>query len=367
MTGGAEKQMTYMARSLTREGIDVRVLCFTKGDYFEGVLRGSGIPVDWVGRPGLPGPFGRALAVRRYVNNFNPHIVQATHFYTNLYAGVAVAGTGAISIGAIRSDLERENKEHGIWTPLLLRLPTSLIANSRVAWQAARQQGVTDDRVFCLDNAIDIPAFDETAQQTAGDLPGRREGKIVAAVVANLIPLKKVERFLEALVEARRQVPDLVGWVVGEGRARAALEDRARELGLSANEVAFLGRRDDIPSILKQADLLVVTSDHEGVPNAILEAMAARLPVVTTPAGDAPTVVQDGISGFIVPFEPREGMVQRLVELAGNPELRERMGSMGRRSLEQRFSVDTLGGRLLEIYRRTALLHAHRRVLEALG
>jgi glycosyltransferase involved in cell wall biosynthesis len=114
--------------------------------------------------------------------------------------------------------------------------------------------------------------------------------------------------------------------------------------------VTFLGRREDVPELLAGSDILVLTSDHEGFPNVVLEGMAAGLPIVTTPAGDAPQVVRDGVSGYVVPFDDVEVLASRIVELAKSAELRERLGQEGRRIAEQKYSLSELGPQALSLY-----------------
>ena len=99
--------------------------------------------------------------------------------------------------------------------------------------------------------------------------------------------------------------------IVGDGPLWTALHQRAQDLGLLPDGVAFLGRRNDVPALLGSADMLVLSSDHEGCPNVVMEAMAARRPVVTTPAGDAGVLVEDGVSGYVVPFDDVEAMADQ--------------------------------------------------------
>ena len=91
---------------------------------------------------------------------------------------------------------------------------------------------------------------------------------------------------MTALNIACREAPKLLGIIIGDGPELANLQAFAQQRGLSEENLLFLGRRDDVPAILRRAQIFMLTSDHEGFPNVLLEAMAARLPVITTPAGD---------------------------------------------------------------------------------
>jgi glycosyltransferase involved in cell wall biosynthesis len=146
----------------------------------------------------------------------------------------------------------------------------------------------------------------------------------------------------------------LRGVIVGDGPARASLEARARERGLLPDGVAFTGARTDVPRLLAGADMLALTSQHEGFPNVVMEAMAARLPVISTPAGDAASLVQDGSTGYVVAFDDEDQLTAKLTSLARSPSQRLAFGAAGRALIEERYRVDTLVPRALRIYHQAA-------------
>jgi glycosyltransferase involved in cell wall biosynthesis len=175
-----------------------------------------------------------------------------------------------------------------------------------------------------------------------------------------------VDLFLEAIAAARRSIPRVRGLVVGDGPARAAAEERALSLGLLPRHVTFLGERSDVPALLRTADMLLLSSDEEGFPNVLLEAMAAGLPVVTRPAGDAAAVVKQGETGFVVPGGAEE-LAERVALLARAPELRRRMGEQGRRRALDEYGIGKLCSRLLAVYRDLAGRCGRVRTLDALS
>jgi glycosyltransferase involved in cell wall biosynthesis len=158
-------------------------------------------------------------------------------------------------------------------------------------------------------------------------------------------------------------VPAVFGVLIGTGPEHERLQAVAQQLGLGPSGVAFLGMRDDVPRLLRAADLLLVTSDHEGFPNAILEAMAVELPVITTPAGDAGLVVKDDVTGYVVPFDDVDQIGERVVRLARSPELRRSFGRAGRLRVEQSYSSEQLAASLLGIYRSIAAARGHEGLL----
>ena len=208
-----------------------------------------------------------------------------------------------------------------------MRLPSAIIANSRAARRGVDEFGVSPDSILVLNNVIDLEDFD--ARTRSGASAWSPDGPPVALAVGRMHAEKRFDRFLTALARARRASPDLRGVIVGDGPEWPNLRCQAQDLGLLPNGVLWLGRRNDVPALLGKADMLVLSSDHEGCPNVVLEAMAVRRPVVTTPAGDAGDVVEEGVSGYVVPFDDVEAMASRMVRLAEFPELRTSFGRGG--------------------------------------
>jgi glycosyltransferase involved in cell wall biosynthesis len=358
--GGAEKQLVYLARTLSRAGVHVRVFALARGEHHEPELRDAGVELEWVAAADMPP--ARAVHLCRLVRRFRPHVVQATHFFVNLYVVAAARLGGATEIGCVRNDLHFDMSECGVWGGSLLRTPRTVLVNSRAAAQAAAALGVDPSRVRLLPNVIDLAAFDAERR----GLPARRRGgEVVAAAVARLVPAKRLDRFLRALHRARAQGAALRGLIVGDGPERPRLQALASELGLS-QATDFTGGRSDVPRVLGHADLLVLTSDHEGFPNVILEGMAACLPVVATPAGDAASLVTEGQTGYVVPFDDEHRLAERLGMLAGSPTLRRILGERARAEVEREYGVGTLLPRALHLYRSAAAGQANRPALRAL-
>jgi glycosyltransferase involved in cell wall biosynthesis len=349
--GGAEKQLVYWVRALTEAGVVVRVCCLTRGEFFEGELRGLGVSPIWIGR--WANPVARIGALARTLMSFRPHVVQSVHFYTNLYACSVAPMLGAMAIGSVRNDTVHEMSANGHWGRWLLRLPPALLTNSHAAKRNAESLGVPSAVVCVVPNAIDLAAFDSLAIEESGR-GELREGDVVVAAVARHAPEKRLERFVAAVAQARRQLPSLSGVLIGSGPESPRLQGMACDLGLLPDGLRFLGHRRDVARLLNAVDMLLLTSDHEGFPNAILEGMAAHLPVITTPAGDAGLIVEHGVTGYVVPSDDISQMAACIVRLARSPQLRAAMGNAGRRRVEQLYSFDALPDSLLRTYHAVA-------------
>ncbi len=358
---GAEKQLVYLVRSLRGLPVELRVFSLTRDEHYEAALEELGCPPEWFGQRGNPAL--RLTALVRLLRGWQPDVIHSAHFYTNLYAGLAGKALGALSVGASRGDPRMELAANGRWGPALARVTDGLLCNSHHSAASWAAMGLRAERLQVLPNVIDLQEFDaQAARPVEANLPGQ----VRAALVGRLIPVKRVDRFLRALAAARRQAPELAGVVIGDGLERAALEAEAASLGLTPDGVRFLGARPEVPALLRQCHILALTSEQEGFPNALMEGMAAGLPVVSTPAGDAERILQHGISGFLIGMDDEDALAARLVELARSAALREQMGRAGRLRVEQCYQLEGLGAAALSAYRRFAEMRGRARLAAAL-
>jgi glycosyltransferase involved in cell wall biosynthesis len=364
--GGAEKQLVYISRALRDKGALVRIYCLTRGEYYEPILTKYGLSPIWIGKYSQPILRSGSLALA--LRDFRPHVLQSIHFYTNLYTSMVAPLYGAVGLGSIRGDTRNEMDSNRFWGPMLMRLPRFLISNSYAAKQTAISLGVGEEKIFVLPNALDLSAFDrDFSSIEALTAPIRKGGDRVNVIaVGSLFTVKRFDRFLLALRKAREILPGLSGYIVGDGPEKDRLEAMAGQLGLLPEGVHFIGRQDHVPGLLSQADLFVLCSDHEGMPNVILEAMAARLPVITTRAGDAGLVVEDGLTGCVIDFDDNEKFAESLIYLANSDGLRRQFGQAGRKRVEDNYSYDLLGDHLYNIYRNISELSPKPGLIEGL-
>lgn len=360
--GGAEKQFVYVVRALRQIGARVRVYQLTRGEFYEPCLQLAGVESHCIGISKFP--VVRLTALAKDLHMFRPHVIQSSHFFANLYAAIGCKICNAVGIGSIRSSLAYELGTTGVWGRWLLHTPPALLTNSRAVIGDANSFGIRPERIHWLSNVLDLTRFDAEISNPAMEKSGDDHPKAIA--VGRLVAFKRLDRFLDALALARREVPNLKGIIVGDGPERSKLEARRRKLGFSSEDVSFLGRRVDVPALLVKADMLVHCSDYEGSPNVLLEAMAARLPIVATPAGEARELIQDGTTGYMVSFEDIEGMARSMIRLATSPSLRTQFGDAARRRIEESYGFNGLAYSLLAVYREIARRLDNRRVLNAL-
>jgi glycosyltransferase involved in cell wall biosynthesis len=344
--GGAERQLFYAIQALQQSGAATRVLSLESGGFWEEPIRQVGAKVTCLGAE--RSRLKRLIRIVRLLKLEPPDILQAQHFYTNAYATLAGRFLNCKAIGALRNDGRFDLQESGrVGGRINLHLPKMLAANSQSAIRYAIRQGVKASRLYFLPNVVDIERFRPA--------PGMADRPMTLLAVGRLSIEKRFDRFLSLLHRLRaEQRIDVRGIIVGATRPRQnlrnELEQQAAALGLLPDGVQFLGSISDMSSVYRQATISVLTSDHEGTPNVLLEAMAAGLPVVGTNVGGVPDIIRDGQTGFLIEPADSERLFSATVELIRNAELREKMGAQARAYVEANHSVHRLPMHLNGLY-----------------
>ena len=360
---GAEKQTVYIARALLEAGADARFFHLGESGHYETVLRRMGVSFMRVYKQNRP--LFILTRLTRVLRRFRPQIVFAPQFGDLLQAGPAGRLCNALTLGGLRSDGFYELNAHGWRSRWMLRLAHGLISNSHRARQNLLCRIAKPPSMSILPNVLDLREFDARSRLSpSASIPS---GRIVAVAVGSLQPSKRFDRFLNALALARRKAPALLGVIAGSDcGSRAALEQAAIQLGLVPNDVLFLGECANVPSLLAQAGFLVLCSEYEGFPNVILEAMAARLPVIATRVGDTERIVVQDQTGYVVDEADVTALADRMVELALSPATRVQLGAAGRARVAQEYDYQTLPSRLLSVFHDFAIHNRRIRLVESL-
>ncbi len=179
--------------------------------------------------------------------------------------------------------------------------------------------------------------------------PGSTRNGGTVVIIASLTPKKDHESFLAAARLVADALPETRFVVVGEGRLRSHLVNRAAELGLEGH-VAFTGETATVGVHLSEADVSVLTSRREGCSNVILESMALELPIVATDVGGNRELVDDGVTGFLVRAGDIEGMARKVIDLLADQSLRQRMGRAGRERVIERFVAERMTSDTVALY-----------------
>ena len=365
--GGTERHLAQIAPALMARGFDVTIGCVGARGTLWPLVAQHGIrltgPPDWP-RLLTTTRLGRALAIAlggtRLLFAMLRHRPDIAHFFlTSAYligAPCAALARVPIQIMSRRSTNEYQHKYK--WAPRLerwlhRRMDLVLGNANRIARELIDDEGVPAAKAGVIYNGTDLEvysgAFDRAAAR--GRL-GLAADDLVLSIVANLSYYKGHADLLDALARIQPALPNnwrllVIGHDLGFG---CQLESQTRRLGLSEH-VHFLGRRRDIPDLLRAADIGILASTGlEGFSNAIIEGMAAGLPMVVTDVGGGQEAVLDGVCGFVVPPRMPRALGAAILKLADSRELRQSMGAAARARAISEFSLTTCVGKYAAVY-----------------
>ena len=227
------------------------------------------------------------------------------------------------------------------------------MGNSHAVVDFYRGLGVPEDRLAMIYSGVEDvepPAVDRVEVRAEFGFPA---GSPMVLFAGRLAEQKRVNDLLKALDLLQHVQPDVRTLIAGDGPLRERLEETAAAYRLD-ERVRFLGHRDDVPRLLAAADLLVLPSSYEGLPNVVLEAMRFRKPVVATAAPGTTEVVVDGETGLLVSIGDPVRLTRAIRDVARDPELARRLGEAGRARAEAHFGAAAMINRFAELYERLA-------------
>ena len=343
--GGSERQLLYLLEQLKRRQYSPHVVVwdYCEDDPYVAKIRALEVPLHAL--PPQGARLSKMLALRRLVWRLRPEVVHSYSSFTNVATWWATLGTGAVPIGALRSDFLWAEQDSGILLGRLnMRWPRSQIFNSATAMEMARQHRrfFVPKHLFVIRNGIDLQRFRTT--------PLPLDGPVCLVGVGSLLPVKRWDRLVRAAAQLRQQGLTFRVRIIGDGPLRRELQQEIQRLGLAA-VVELPGYSDDVPRELAAATFTVHLAAAEGCPNAVMEAMACGRAVVAMAAGDVPALVEDGKMGFVVPQDDEARLVHCLATLITDRQLCRRMGEAGRRKAEQAFGLERLVAETLAAYR----------------
>ena len=286
--------------------------------------------------------------IRELVRQAKVDVVHAHGYKADIYVYFALRGTRAPYVSTCHNWIEDNPLVafYGVADRLVLRKYARVVAVSYEVKQRLLKAGVPDSRICLVENGIDLRPYKGAAASLRVEMG---LSALIVGLVGRLSREKGVDIFLRAAARVLTEVPEARFVVVGEGPDRDKLESLIDELGIRLS-VDLLGRRDDMPGVYASLDVMVSSSRQEGLPMAILEGMASRLPLVATAVGEVPVVVVDGVTGLLVAAEDVEGLAGAILKLLRDRGLRERLGGAGRQLVEEKYSAARMAADYLKVY-----------------
>lgn len=355
--GGSENQLVQMALRLDRARFKVTVGCLHAEGPLVEPLQKAGIEVvefDPKGGVGSPSSLWPMLRLSSFLRRKRFDVVHTFDLYSNLM-GLPAAWLARVPL---RISSRRDLGSWWWYTPSRRRVLRLILARSHVMVtnsEAARKYVVRENQyplknIRVVRNGIDIEHFASIGAERMQVLPGLSEGDKIVTMVANMNSERKGHaELVGAAGVVCTQVPEAKFVLVGDGRERAGLEQQVQETGLQG-KVIFLGRRTDVPEILKCSDLCVLPSWAEGLPNVVMESVAVGKPVVATHVGGIPEIIEDGVSGLLVPPRDPAALAAAIIRLLEDPNLARGMARVALGTLRERFSFSRVIQELEDLY-----------------
>jgi glycosyltransferase involved in cell wall biosynthesis len=336
--GGAEQVVIRLAASLDRRRFEPFVCCLDRPGPFAPQAEAAGLEVVALDKRG-PLDARAAWRLARLLRSRRVDVVHTHLWGANLWGRLAALGARIPVIVTTEHNVDTWKRAHHLAIDRALApVTTHLVAVSQQVLEFYETRGVGRGRFRVVHNGVDTSAAPRRGRGAAFLGLGLGTDDPVVGLVGRLVPAKAPEVFLRALALAAARVPGLRGLVVGDGPLRPQVEAEARRLGLGSR-VAFAGVRQDVSDLLPGLDALVFSSLREGLSMAMLEAMAAGVPVVATDVGGTPELIVHGVTGLLVPPGRPDRLCDALVELLEDAAAGDAIRQAARRCADEHFSL----------------------------
>jgi L-malate glycosyltransferase len=360
--GGTETQAVELARRIPAAGYQVTLGCLrAQGPLLQRLADTPVILREFHPNGGIDSPAGiyQLLRLSQFLRKRKFDIVHTHDLWSNLMGVPAARLAGVPAIVSSRRDLAHFDWYRGkrrAWLRRIQNLSGAVLANASPIREALiAEDRFAPEKVHVIHNGIDIEKFRKGRDRRGVLFPNVGDAKLVVLVGNMHSDVKGHPWLIECAPRVTREFRDVRFVLVGDGAQRAQFEQQVARLDLTSNFL-FLGSRADIPDILAACDIAVLPSRAEGLSNALLEYLAAGLPTIVSRVGGNPELVEDGVSGFVVPPES-EALGIALLKMLRDPELMRSFGERGREFVVQNFSFERLVREVDALY--TAVLREH--------
>ncbi|MEW6442087.1 MAG: glycosyltransferase family 4 protein [bacterium] len=298
--------------------------------------------------------------IRRLRSVVRSHRVEILHMHGYLAAihGQIAALTLPQSVLTLTTAHQRAERhpswKMNLYVRIMFRLSRLAGTHSVVVSENVRQSILDKyrmgaERITTIHNGVDI-GCENVARKTREEL-GLDPGKKAIGIIGRLVEAKRHDLFVRVAQEICRERSDVEFVILGDGPLRTAIERKIAEAGMGGH-VKLMGHRPNVLEYLQRLDLMVICSDHEGIPYVLLEALLLRKPIVSTRAGGIPEVIRSGFNGVLVGVGDAEAMKREILALLRDPDRAHALAENGHRTVIERFSAQAMAEKTLDLYER---------------
>lgn len=355
---GAEVFAADLARSLEERAVDVRTVYLRSHGEAALALEPDDIVLSDPSDPGVVAPWSLGIlrGLLKAIHDFEPDIVQVNGGSTVKYGAVARRVSNRPwrlvyrNIGDprvwMRGRLRPFVYQHAVFSQV-----DGLVAVSEETLAGHRELFGRRIPAIHIPRSLDVAAYEPSRDRDAvrAELETSRDVPVLLFIGALSVE-KRLDRLIRVFAQVHQQRPETVLWVAGAGPEAATLEQLVADAGVALS-VRRLGVRADIADLLHGSDVVVLTSDTEGLPGVLVEAGAARLPAVATNVGGTAACLEDGVTGRVLEAGDEKGFAEAVLELINDSELRVSMGRAARSRVESHFALDRAAAGYLDFYR----------------
>lgn len=344
--GGKERQLYYLIKNLPKE-IDKQLIVLSERILIEDIYN----HLENIAVVSRKDKYRLKTIKQLYkkVGSFRPDIVHCWDGRSPfVFFPYSILKKARVINGSIRT--ARPVKKFS-WNYLLGRVRTKItdvsVSNSKKGLDVLGLAGAKKARY--IHNGFDLELLDRQMNSSDDSFAG---DKLHIIMVGRFFPLKGYKTLLKAATIINDKNPNVEFHLVGDGPMKPGAEVFTQELGLQ--NVVFHGRRGDVPALLANCDIGVLLNPKEraeGIPNTVMEYMAAQLPVVATNAGGTPELVEDGVNGYLVQPEDHVEAAEKILHLIQHKDERTYFGKQGREIIEKKFSITRMVGEYITLYK----------------
>ena len=345
--GGTETQAVELALRMDKARYEVTLGCMQKEGPLLQKLSGSGIEViEFRPRGGFDTPSGlyQLLRMSQFLRKRKFDVVHTHDLWSNPMGIVAAKLAGTPATVSSQRDLSHDAWYRSRRSRIhrrIQKMSSAVLTNAKSIRDGLVDEGFDPEQVRVIYNGVDLERFRTARRDRERLFPGLRGCKLVV-LVGNMHSEVKGQRLvIAAAPQILDRFPNTRFILAGDGELRPKFEKEVCEVGVESSFM-FLGRRSDVPEILAACDIAILPSFAEGMPNAVLEYLAAGLPTVATAVGGNGEVVEDGISGILIPPKDPEALATAVCRLLENENLSAQIARNGHARVRQKFSFENL-------------------------